>query len=117
MSSPSRIFRSLVQQGQRSKQPLQILGTVNAYSALLAQRAGTADFSFHPFIVSAASPADTECSGAKALYLSGSGVATASYGLPDLGITSLDNVIEDAKRITGFFFCSVFLLLALETAC
>jgi len=40
-------------------------------------------------------------SGAQALYLSGSGVATASYGLPDLGITSLDNVITDAARITS----------------
>jgi methylisocitrate lyase len=38
--------------------------------------------------------------GFRALYLSGSGVAAASYGLPDLGITTLDNVVEDARRIT-----------------
>lgn len=58
--------------------PLQIPGTINAYSALLAER-----------------------SGFQALYLSGAGVANASYGLPDLGITSLDNVLEDARRITS----------------
>lgn len=40
-------------------------------------------------------------SGFRAIYLSGAGVANASYGLPDLGITSLDNVLEDARRITG----------------
>jgi methylisocitrate lyase len=38
--------------------------------------------------------------GAKALYLSGSGVATASYGIPDLGVTNLNDVIEDVRRIT-----------------
>jgi methylisocitrate lyase len=58
--------------------PLQVVGAVNAYCALLAVRAGF-----------------------KALYLSGAGVANASFGLPDLGITTLDNVLEDARRITG----------------
>ncbi|WP_394332104.1 isocitrate lyase/phosphoenolpyruvate mutase family protein [Piscirickettsia litoralis] len=58
--------------------PLVILGAVNAYSAMLARDAG-----------------------AKALYISGSGVAAASYGLPDLGITSLDNVLEDVRRISS----------------
>ncbi len=61
-----------------AEKPLQIVGAINAYTALLAQRAGF-----------------------KAIYLSGAGVANASYGLPDLGITSLDNVLEDARRICG----------------
>lgn len=60
-----------------AERPLQIAGAINAYSALLAQRAGF-----------------------RALYLSGAGVANASYGLPDLGITTLDDVLTDARRIT-----------------
>lgn len=60
------------------EKPLQIVGVINAYSALLAER-----------------------SGFRALYLSGAGVANASYGLPDLGVTSLPDVLEDARRITG----------------
>ena len=58
--------------------PLQIAGTINAYCALLAQQAGF-----------------------KALYLSGAGVANASFGLPDLGVTTLGDVLEDARRITA----------------
>ncbi|MEL7310067.1 MAG: isocitrate lyase/phosphoenolpyruvate mutase family protein, partial [Pseudomonadota bacterium] len=58
--------------------PLQIAGTINAYSAMMATATGF-----------------------NAIYLSGAGVANASYGLPDLGMTSLDNVLEDARRITG----------------
>ena len=58
--------------------PLQIPGTINAYCALLAQEAGF-----------------------KALYLSGAGVANASFGLPDLGVTALGDVLEDARRITA----------------
>lgn len=58
--------------------PLQIVGAVNAYSAMLAEQAGF-----------------------KALYLSGAGVANASYGLPDLGMTSLDDVLTDIRRITS----------------
>lgn len=58
--------------------PLQIVGTINAYCALMAEK-----------------------SGHKAIYLSGAGVANASYGLPDLGITSLHDVLEDARRITA----------------
>jgi methylisocitrate lyase len=61
-----------------SERPLQVAGTINAYTALLAERAG-----FH------------------ALYLSGAGVANASFGLPDLGMTSLNDVCEDIRRITG----------------
>ena len=58
--------------------PLQVAGAVNAYAALLAERAGF-----------------------KALYLSGAGVANASFGLPDLGMTSLNDVCEDIRRICG----------------
>ena len=58
--------------------PLQVVGTVNAYCATMASRAGH-----------------------QALYLSGAGVANASYSLPDLGMTSLDNVLEDVRRITA----------------
>jgi methylisocitrate lyase len=62
----------------KKERPLQIVGAVNAYSALLAERAG---FS--------------------ALYLSGAGVANASFGLPDLGMTTLNDVCEDIRRITA----------------
>ncbi len=61
-----------------AERPLQVVGAINAYCALLAEHAGF-----------------------KALYLSGAGVANASYGLPDLGITSLNDVCEDIRRITG----------------
>ena len=61
-----------------AEKPLQVAGTINAYSALLAERAGF-----------------------KAIYLSGAGVANASFGLPDLGITSLNDVCEDVRRITS----------------
>jgi len=61
-----------------AEKPLQVVGTINAYSALLAEKAG-----FH------------------AIYLSGAGVANASFGLPDLGITTLNDVTEDARRITA----------------
>jgi methylisocitrate lyase len=60
------------------ERPLQLAGTVNAYSALLAAQAGF-----------------------RAIYLSGAGVANASFGLPDLGVTSLNDVCEDVRRITG----------------
>ena len=58
--------------------PLQIPGVINAYHAIMA-----------------------ETSGYKAIYLSGSGVAGASYGLPDLGMTTLNEVVEDVRRVTG----------------
>ena len=61
-----------------AERPLQLAGTVNAYSALLAREAGF-----------------------RAIYLSGAGVANASFGLPDLGMTSLNDVCEDVRRITG----------------
>ena len=58
--------------------PLQIIGTINAYCAIMAEKTGF-----------------------KAIYLSGAGCANASYGLPDLAMTSLDNVLEDVRRITS----------------
>jgi methylisocitrate lyase len=67
-------FRAALQ----AERPLQVVGTVNAFTALLAERAGY-----------------------KAIYLSGAGVANASFGLPDLGMTSLNDVCEDIRRITG----------------
>ncbi len=73
-NSPGARFRHLVAE----QAPVQIVGTINAYSAVLAER-----------------------SGHKAIYLSGAGVANASYGLPDLGITQLADVVEDASRITS----------------
>ncbi|PCI80076.1 MAG: methylisocitrate lyase [SAR86 cluster bacterium] len=70
--SPGAKFRKALEENH----PLQIVGTINAYCAMLA-----------------------EDSGHKAIYLSGGGVANASYGLPDLGITSLNDVIHDVERI------------------
>ena len=58
--------------------PLQVVGTINAYTAMMAEKMGH-----------------------QAIYLSGAGVANASFGMPDLGMTSLDNVLEDIRRITG----------------
>lgn len=72
--SSGRRFRDALAE----ESPLQIAGTINAFSALLAERAGF-----------------------RAIYLSGAGVANASYGLPDLGITQLADVVEDASRITA----------------
>jgi methylisocitrate lyase len=61
-----------------AERPLQVVGAVNAFAALLAER-----------------------SGFKALYLSGAGIANASFGMPDLGITSRNDVCEDARRVTS----------------
>mgnify|MGYP000668136439 CR=1 FL=1 len=61
-----------------AENPLQIVGTINAYTALLARQAGY-----------------------KAIYLSGAGVANASYGLPDLAMTTLNDVCEDIRRIAS----------------
>ena len=60
-----------------TERPLQVVGVINAYCAMLAERAGF-----------------------RALYLSGAGVANASFGLPDLGLTGLGDVCEDIRRIT-----------------
>ncbi|WP_058535255.1 methylisocitrate lyase [Legionella saoudiensis] len=84
--SMGKAFRQAVQDNK----PLQVLGTINAYSAMLAQS-----------------------SGAQAIYLSGAGVANASYGIPDLGMTSLAEVLEDARRITEA--CPLPLLVDVDT--
>ncbi|MSQ08774.1 MAG: methylisocitrate lyase [Dehalococcoidia bacterium] len=73
-ATPGRLFRNAV----AAEKPLQLAGVINAYAAVMAERAGF-----------------------NAIYLSGSGVATASYGLPDLGITSLEDVLVDVRRITS----------------
>lgn len=72
--SPGARFRIAVEQ----EQPLQVPGVINAYCALLAEH-----------------------SGFKALYVSGAGVANASHGLPDLGMTTLNDVVEDVRRIAA----------------
>lgn len=71
--SPGQAFRAAL----TKENPLQIVGTINANHALLAQRAGY-----------------------QAIYLSGGGVAAGSLGLPDLGISTLDDVLTDVRRIT-----------------
>ena len=73
-----------------AERPLQVVGAINAYSALLAQRCGL-----------------------RALYLSGAGVANASFGLPDLGVTTLNDVAEDCRRISGA--CPLPLLVDADT--
>ena len=74
LSSAGGRFRAAL----TAERPLQVVGTVNAFSALLAQQAGF-----------------------RAIYISGAGVANASFGMPDLGITMLNDVCEDIRRITG----------------
>ncbi len=71
---PGERFRECVE----LERPLQVVGAINAISALLAEQAGF-----------------------RAIYLSGAGVANASHGLPDLGITTINDVCEDARRITA----------------
>lgn len=73
LHSPGQAFRAAL----TKENPLQIVGTINANHALLAQRAGY-----------------------QAIYLSGGGVAAGSLGLPDLGISTLDDVLTDIRRIT-----------------
>lgn len=77
-------------QALADNQPLQVVGTINAYSAMMAKQIGH-----------------------KAIYLSGGGVANASYGLPDLGITSLNDVIVDVQRITSA--CDLPLMVDIDT--
>lgn len=74
MATPGARFREAVE----AERPLQIAGVINAYAAMMAARAGF-----------------------RALYVSGAGVANASYGLPDLGFTTLENVVEDVRRIAS----------------
>ena len=72
------------------EQPLQVVGTINAYHARLAERTGY-----------------------KAIYLSGGGVAAGSLGIPDLGISTIDDVLTDVTRITDV--CSLPLLVDADT--
>ena len=67
MSAGKKLREALVEES-----PLQVVGTINAYSAMMAEKVGY-----------------------RAIYLSGGGVANASFGLPDLGMTSLNDVLED----------------------
>lgn len=84
--SAGQLFRTAVAE----EQPLQVVGTINANHALLAKRAGF-----------------------KAIYLSGGGVAAGSLGLPDLGISNLDDVLTDVRRITDV--CDLPLLVDADT--
>ena len=84
--SPGQKFR----QALKDNKPLQIVGAINAYSAMMAKKIGH-----------------------QAIYLSGGGVANASYGLPDLGMTSLNDVIVDVQRITSA--CDLPLLVDIDT--
>jgi len=86
MNSAGQRFRFAV----KNNRPLRVVGTINAYCAMMAEQIGH-----------------------QAIYVSGSGVACSSYGLPDLGITSLDNVLEDVRRITSA--CSLPLLVDADT--
>ncbi len=74
----------------KEEQPLQVVGTINAYTALLAKKAGF-----------------------RVIYLSGAGVANHSFGLPDLAMTTLNDVCEDIRRIT--FSCDLPLLVDADT--
>ena len=82
----SKTFKQVV----KEENPLQVVGAINANHALLAKRAGY-----------------------KAIYLSGGGVAAGSLGLPDLGITTLDDVMTDVRRITNV--CDLPLLVDVDT--
>ena len=84
--SPGLSFR----QALATERPLQVVGTVNAYTALLAKQAGF-----------------------RAIYLSGAGVANASFGFPDLAMTTLADVCEDVRRVTGA--CDLPLLVDADT--
>ena len=84
--SPGEKLRQAVEDNN----PLQVVGAVNAYNAIMAEKCGH-----------------------KALYLSGGGVAACSLGTPDLGISTLHDVLEDARRITDA--CSLPLLVDIDT--
>lgn len=86
MQSAGKKFREALS----ANHPLQIVGTINAYSAIMAKKIGH-----------------------QAIYLSGGGVANASYGLPDLGMTSLNDVLVDVQRITSA--CDLPLLVDIDT--
>ena len=73
ISAGARFRRALAEE-----QPLQVIGTINAYTAMMAEQVGF-----------------------RCVYLSGGGIANASYGLPDLGMTTMNDVLEDVRRITA----------------
>ena len=84
--TPGKKFRLALE----NNKPLQVVGTINAYCAMMAKEIGH-----------------------QAIYLSGGGVANASYGLPDLGMTSLNDVIADVQRITAA--CDLPLMVDIDT--
>jgi methylisocitrate lyase len=84
--SPGAKFRKAL----ADNKPLQVVGTFNAYNAMMATRVGH-----------------------QAIYLSGGGIANASYGLPDLGMTSLNDVMEDVRRVTAA--CDTPLMVDIDT--
>src|SRR5258706_2237483 len=84
--TPGEKFRTAL----KEEKPLQVIGTICAYHALIAKR-----------------------SGYKAIYLSGGGVAAGSLGMPDLGISNLDDVLTDVRRITDV--CDLPLLVDVDT--
>ena len=86
MASPGARFRAAVAQ----EQPLQVVGTITAYAARMAQRTGF-----------------------KAIYLSVGGVAANSLGMPDLGISTMEDVLTDIRRITDV--CDLPLLVDVDT--
>ncbi len=85
-ATPGKKLREAV----KAEQPLQIAGAINAYNARMAERTGY-----------------------RAVYLSGGGVAAGSLGMPDLGISTLDDVLIDVRRITDV--CSLPLLVDADT--
>jgi len=90
MTTPSRSAGHALREALASENPLQIIGAINANHALLAKRAGF-----------------------RAIYLSGGGVAAGSLGLPDLGISTLEDVLIDVRRITDV--CDTPLLVDVDT--
>src|ERR1700693_4963482 len=85
MTAGQRFRRAL-----ETNSPLPIVGTINPYCAIMAERIGH-----------------------KAIYLAGGGIATYSYGLPDLAITTLNDVLTDVRRITDA--CSLPLMVDVDT--
>src|SRR5471032_2460568 len=85
-NSPGTRFRAAV----AAETPLQVVGAITAYAARMAERVGF-----------------------KAIYLSGGGVAANSLGMPDLGISTMDDVITDAQRITEV--CGLPLMVDIDT--
>src|SRR5258706_13278232 len=84
--TPGAKFR----QALKEEKPLQVVGAINAYHAILAK-----------------------ASGYKAIYISGGGVAAGSLGVPDLGISNLDDVLTDVRRITDA--CDLPLMVGVDT--